>query len=304
MPAKRHSTAVTDNCRELFAPKIYYFHPLLAGPCVSWPRHLRRARDLGFDHLLTAPLFAPGRDGNIFLTADDDKVHPALKEARSAVEVITELATSCRQVGLKLFADVVVGRMAADASVAQDKPGWFHVRNSTGERVDPRSPLRQTEAAYARFDEPGIAPDLEAWWVARLLRLAQAGVMGFRCAEPHLVPPAAWRRVISAVKERNPNCRFLAWTPGLKWDEVAALRGAGFAGAFSSLPWWDGRAGWFVDEHELLRGIGSVIACAEAPFGPRLAKRFQSRDQSVVALPARLALRGRDRRWAHGADGL
>jgi starch synthase (maltosyl-transferring) len=61
----------------------------------------------------------------------------------------------------------------------------------------------------------------------------------------------------------------------LNWDDVAALRGIGFAGAFSSLPWWDGRADWFVEEHELLRGLGSVIACAEAPFGPRLAKRFE-----------------------------
>jgi len=267
--------AVTNDYRELFAPKIYYFHPLLAGPRTSWSRHLRRARDMGFDHLLTAPLFAPGRDGDIFLTGDHDKVHPALEETRSAVEIIGELGTICRQAGLKLFADVVVGRVAPDARVAQDQPGWFHISNSTGERVDPRSPLRQTEAAYLRFDAPGLTQEVEDWWVTRLLRLAQAGVTGFRCTEPHLVPPDAWRRVIAAVKERDPNCRFLAWTPGLKWDAIAALRGVGFAGAFSSLPWWDGRAGWFVEEHELLRGIGSVIACAEAPFGPRLAKRFE-----------------------------
>src|SRR6202034_3591378 len=57
MAVKRRSVAVTDESRELFTPKIYYFHPLLAGPCASWSRHLRRARDMGFDHLLTAPLF-------------------------------------------------------------------------------------------------------------------------------------------------------------------------------------------------------------------------------------------------------
>ena len=57
----------------------------------------------------------------------------------------------------------------------------------------------------------------------------------------------------------------------------------GFAAAFSSLPWWDGRASWFVEEHELLRTIGSVIACPEAPFGTRLARRFEDApDQAQV----------------------
>ncbi len=67
----------------------------------------------------------------------------------------------------------------------------------------------------------------------------------------------------------------MAWTPGLSWTDVALLRGVGFAAAFSSLPWWDGRASWFLEEHELLRGVGAVIACPEAPFGPRLARRFE-----------------------------
>ena len=42
------------------------------------------------------------------------------------------------------------------------------------------------------------------------------------------------------------------------------------------MAWWDGRAAWIVDEYELLRGIGSVIGCAETPYGPRLAQRLQN----------------------------
>ena len=49
--------------------------------------------------------------------------------------------------------------------------------------------------------------------------------------------------------------------------------------AFSSVAWWDGRAPWFVEEHELLRGIGAVIGSPEAPFGPRLARRLQDHDR-------------------------
>ena len=263
-----------DQSRELFAPKIYYFHPLLAGPRVSWVRHLRRYQDLGFDHVLTAPLFAPGRDGDVFLTGDHDKVHPALDQMLAADEVVAELAVACRQCGLRLLIDIVVGRVASDATLTKSSPNWFHPKLTNG-RVDPRSPLPQADAAYVRFDEPPIAEEVADWWIARLLRLTQAGVTGFRCTEPNLVPPAVWRQLIAAVTREYPDCRFLAWTPGLKWEDAAALRGVGFAGAFSSLPWWDGRASWFVEEHELLRGIGSVIACVEAPFESRLARRFK-----------------------------
>ena len=81
----------------------------------------------------------------------------------------------------------------------------------------------------------------------------------------------------------------------LAWRNVAQLKELGFAGAFSSLPWWDGRASWFVEEHELLRTIGSVIACPEAPFGTRLARRFEDAPDQAAGLPALAALRGRDR---------
>ena len=281
MPAPRPAKAMRSKAAlsgDVFAPKIYYFHPLLAGPRASWGQHLRRCRDNGFDHVLTAPLFAPGDSGDIFLAGCHDTVHPALLKAQAAEaadDVFAELAGFCRQNELGLLADIVVGRMAPDADVAAANPGWFHVSKATDARVDPRLPLKHADAAYPRFDDAGVARDVAAWWTQRLLRLTRAGVAGFRCVDPQLVPPALWRSIIGAVRANAADCRFLAWTPGLAWDDVADLRGAGFTAAFSSLPWWDGRSSWFIDEHELLRGIGSVIACPEAPFAPRLARRFE-----------------------------
>ena len=38
---------------------------------------------------------------------------------------------------------------------------------------------------------------------------------------------------------------------------------------FSSLPWWDRRASWFVEENEALRRVAPVIACPEAPLAPQ-----------------------------------
>ena len=131
-------------------------------------------------------------------------------------------------------------------------------------------------AAYPRFDEAATAAEIANWWVARLSRLLAAGASGFRCLEPQQVPTGIWRQIITKIEQHFPDCRFLAWTPGLHWHALESLRTAGFAAAFSSLPWWDRRATWFAEEHERLRDFGAVIACPEAPFGPRLARRFQN----------------------------
>jgi starch synthase (maltosyl-transferring) len=258
-----------------FVPRIYYFHPLLAGEPSSWRRHLNRCKDMGFDHVLLAPIFAPGEDGDIFLTADHDRAHPAVSSA-TADAIVEDFAKSCRACGLSLFLDIVVGEVARDALLARSSPSWFRHIGLSPALVDPRQTRLSAHAAYPRFDNAGATGDIVDWWIARLCRLIAAGAAGFRCLEPQQVPPAVWRQIIAGVEKEFPDCRFLAWTPGLDWDAVAGLRACGFAAAFSSLPWWDRRSGWFAEEHELLRGIGAVIACPEAPFGPRLARRFEN----------------------------
>jgi starch synthase (maltosyl-transferring) len=254
-----------------FAPKIYYFHPLLAGPRRDWPLHLRRSRELGFDHILMAPPFAPGAGGDLFLTADHERAHPAIDEAQPADRVIEDFAQECRQHGLQLLLDLVLGRVAADGRLAQSAADWFDFPGSTGAPVDPRAPRRQADAAYARFDQPDAAKGLAGWWIERLEGWASAGVAGFRCEDPQFVPPNLWRHIIGASKRDHPDLRFLAWTVGMDWPSIGALAGVGFDAAFSSVAWWDGRAGWFVEEYNVLRGIGSVIGCPEALYGPRLA---------------------------------
>ena len=177
---------------------------------------------------------------------------------------------------MQLFMDVVPGYVAADAEIVKAFPDWFHSADPATGPIDPRSSRRLSGAAYARFDEIQVANELADWWIERLLRLTEWGVTGFRCESPQLLPPTIWRKIIAVVKHRCADCRFLAWTPGLDWRAIARLRGVGFDAAFSSVAWWDGRADWIVEEHELLRGIGSVIGCAEAPYGPRLVQRLQN----------------------------
>jgi starch synthase (maltosyl-transferring) len=229
---------------------------------------------MGFDHVLSAPLFRPGGRGDIFLTGDHDKAHPGIGRSLNADDVIRDLAGACAEHGLKLLVDVILGSVAKDAVLARKHPRWFEASPSGEERIDPRA-AHDADAARASFGDATAGRELATWWIERLLRLSDAGVAGFRCAAPHLVPRDVWRHIIASVRRAPPEPRFLAWTPGLSWKEIADLRGAGFDAAFSSLPWWDGRAGWLVEEDALLRGIGSVIACPEAPFGPRLARRFE-----------------------------
>jgi starch synthase (maltosyl-transferring) len=255
-----------------FAPRIYYFHPLLAGRLDAWADHVWRAADLGFNTVLSAPLFAPDQEGDLFLSADHERAHPALPSAPTADELTSIFAQICHKNGLQLYLDVVVGRIAADAMLARTAPHWFHADRS-GPRIDPRTALRTSNVAYGRFEEISIAKELTTWWIERLLRLVRSGVTGFGCREPHLVPPQIWRQLIAAVRREVPYCRFLAWTTGLDWADSAQLRGLGFDAALSSAAWWNGHSSWFLDEHELLRGIGSVIGGPEAPFGPRASRR-------------------------------
>jgi starch synthase (maltosyl-transferring) len=289
-PHERTATAARKAARSP-ALKIYYLHPLLAGPLSRWEPHIERARRMGFSHLATAPLFAPGGSGDLFLAADHERAHPALGADASADEVAARVAETCSRHGLRLIIDIVLDRVANEGALANSPRPWFRsTRLAEDPTPDPRTPLAPANAVYARFDDPAVAQELTAWWTERLVRLARAGAAGFRCDAPHRLPAATWRRVIAGVCDAVDECRFLAWTPGLSWSQVAPLADAGFDGVFSSAPWWDGRASWFVTESEILRHIAPVIAAPEAPFDARLAARLSPSDDLRLAYRHRLRL--------------
>jgi starch synthase (maltosyl-transferring) len=289
-PHERTATATRKAVRSP-ALKIYYLHPLLAGPLSGWEPHIERARRMGFSHLATGPLFAPSGTGDIFLAADHERVHPALGVDASADEVVARVAETCARHGLGLILDIVVDRVASEGSLANSPRPWFRsVRLAEDPAPDPRTAPAPANAVYARFDDPAAAQELTAWWTDRLMRLVRAGVAGFRCDAPHRLPSATWRNIIAAVCAAHDGCRFLAWTPGLGWPQMAGLADAGFDGVFSSVAWWDGRASWFVTENEILRSIAPVIAVPEGPFDTRVAARLSPSDDLGSAYRHRLRL--------------
>ena len=237
----------------------------------------------------SAPLFAPGAAGDIFLTADHETLHPALGWDGPADAGIAHLVEACARHELRLILDLVPDRVAVDAAIRAAEPAWFDADETGFEPPDPRRKPRSREAAEARFDQEEPAHRLGEWWAGRLSRLAAAGVAGFRCIRPDHVPPAVWRQIIADVRRAAPGTLFIAWTPGVPREAIAALAGVGFDFVASSLGWWDARATWFLEEAEVLRHVAPSIASPEPSFADRLAPRLDP--QADVGVGYRRALR-------------
>jgi starch synthase (maltosyl-transferring) len=247
-------------------PRIYHLHPLVAGALRDWPAHFARCRELGFDTVCVAPPFAPGAAGDIFFTADHEALHPALHWSGTADEGIAEVVRQAAEHGLRIWLDLSIDQVAADAPIRRREEGWF-ASGHCGAPLSPLQAARRLDVAYAQLQQTDVAEPMADWWLDRLSRLLEAGVSGFRCLNPDQVPPAFWRRIIGALAP----CEFLAWTPGLDRSTLPRLEGVGFDHTCSSLAWWDGRAPWFVEEYDLLRLIAPPIASPEPSFFDRRA---------------------------------
>jgi starch synthase (maltosyl-transferring) len=255
------------------APRIYYVHPLLAGPLDTWDEILDHAADLGFDTILIAPPFEPGHGGSIFLPRDMTRLHAALGHG-NAVEGLTRLAEKAGTRGLALALDVVLDRVAADSVFACE----LGLTSSYSDVLDPRQDPADREAVVVPFNGNAVDHPYMAMLADRLRGFTGAGVSGFRCLHWDTIPQAALKHLIGLVRGNASETRFLAWTPGTKSEARQALRGTGFDGTFSSLRWWDLRQSWITDEHEQLRSIGYEIAFPEVPFDKRIAHEVEPLD--------------------------
>jgi len=250
------------------SPRIYYLHPLLAGPLKQWPAQLDRIADLGFDHLLMAPVFLPGRSGSILLAADHDRLHPLLGwqgDALAGLRRIAEAARSCR---LTPMLDVRLERVAAGSRLAEASPFRTEARSAP---LDPRTYTDEADAAEARSDSDAAIDALAGWWAARLAAWAEAGLGGFRFLDLRRLPPRLVQAIADALRNRMADCLLLGWTPGIAQPDLPRWAGAGLDYVFSSLPWWDFRSDWLWREAGRLRRVAPTLASPESPFGTRLA---------------------------------
>ena len=131
---------------------------------------------------------------------------------------------------------------------------------------DPTDWFTETAAAAANTNLRLLADFDGAERTGAWLTGAQAaGVAGFRCLSIDKRPAGWWAALIAAAKQRDPAARFMAWTPGLAPEAIAAVAGAGFDHAFSSSAWWDFKAGWLNEDAARIAAIGPAIAMTEPP---------------------------------------
>jgi starch synthase (maltosyl-transferring) len=262
-----------NRTRGTMAPKIYHMHPLVAGPLSTWPATFARIAAIGFSHVCLAPPFAPGDNGDIFVHATFDRLHPDLNFDGTAAAGLAVAVEQASRHGLRLLLDIAPGQVALDAPVRQRQPEWFVVAGGDTP-PDPRRPPGRLDVAVPRFDQTSLADAVADWWIEHLKGLLRIGIAGFRCLTLESVPASFWRRVIAACRTADADAWFLAWTPGVSGESLHRLRGVGFDLTCNSAAWWDGRAPWFLDEHEALRQVAPSVGSPEPSFLERLASRL------------------------------
>jgi starch synthase (maltosyl-transferring) len=187
-----------------------------------------------------------------------------LVEAAADEAISPTLAKACESRGLSLFLDLNLFELDLHHPLVMAYPQHFAIRRhgEPGSVVDPRHPGPGRGCAYLR--EHDDLESIGAWWAGQMENWLTAGVRGFRLLKP-VSTPAALRQMLMVRASHHASNRvtFIADTTGEPWDRAASFLGFDFT--TSSLPWWDGRASWFVEEYEVLSRAAPVIAQVESP---------------------------------------
>ncbi|HTT84756.1 MAG TPA: alpha-1,4-glucan--maltose-1-phosphate maltosyltransferase [Rhizomicrobium sp.] len=201
---------------------------------------LERAKSLGFNGVVAA-------------------AEPACWEAE-----LRMLAEACASRDLDLFVDADFSQWDLHAELVQQNPDCFAIRREgEGEIVDPRSPGRGHGSALLRSCDD-MAP-IAAWCAARVAEAISAGVKGFRVIHPGGPSARLWKLLINRDHEQTNRAPVtIADTTGVPRSELGPLAEAGFDFTLSSLPWWDGRANWLIEEYEVLVRVAPVIALVDS----------------------------------------
>jgi len=193
---------------------------------------LERARALGFDHVAV--------------------------DAKAAGALVPEAGD------LGVIAIVDLTETDSDDPIVREHPQWFalrHAGHGSAGPIDPREPP-QPAMALARYDQ---APEAFAQlWSAKLEALARSGAAGVCLRHPQAIPGAVLKTLVSTIKAQAPQFLTIADIAGLARHELQALAGAGFDYCLSSLPWWDFRSPWLVEEYASASSAGRILSRIDA----------------------------------------
>jgi starch synthase (maltosyl-transferring) len=206
------------------------------------------------------------------------KVRAALERARSlgfvGVVAATEpaswktglraLGDACASRDLDLYVDADFSHWDLHAELVEQNPECFAIRREgDGEIVDPRAPVRGHGCALLRSCDGMEA--VAAWCEARVAEALGAGLKGIRVIRPGGAGAKLWKTLIPLARgQTNRALIVIADTTGVARRDLGLIAEAGFDFTLSSLPWWDGRANWLIEEHEALSRVAPVIAQVDA----------------------------------------
>ncbi len=170
-------------------------------------------------------------------------------------ERVGKLAALCRGAELALLVELDPFSLDPSHPLVGAQPELFALRPSlAGRVVDPRQAVRLEGRAQLRT-APQLEPVIQFWSaVVELLR--QAGCAGFCLSQSGALGPAL---CASLIADAGP-LLWIADATAQDWVRMLQLKGCGFDYVLGSLPWWDYRQSWFVEEHALLSRIAPVMS--------------------------------------------
>jgi starch synthase (maltosyl-transferring) len=259
---------------------VYNLFPTLVGPVTEWPRHAERARRMGFDWVYVNPFSYPGFSGSLYAIKEHWRLHPALEPAGppGGLEALGRAVAEMRHIGVEVMMDLVVNHVSKDSPLVELHPSWFG-RDADGQVrspsvADPDDTTKITVWGDLAEVDNAESPDRDAlwgFWAQGVDRAIDLGFTGFRCDAAYKVPAELWARLAERARARVPGAVFVAETLGCTLEEATALGGAGFDYFYNSSKWWDLEAPWFLEQHELFRGIAPSVSFPESHDTPRLA---------------------------------
>lgn len=251
-------------------------------PAPDWRSWAARAASAGFTHLVCGPLWR-GAARDPFLVDDPFQLDPApgWPAALTLDDAVASACSACSEHRLELWMDICVCQATADGALARDHPHWWHHPQNGLAALDPR--LSDHDRACCRLRTDAIGNDYLDFWRERLRHWLELGVTGFRVVHPQHLGADAWRALLDPLRASHPDSQWTAWTPGIGYHHFSGLGAGGFTAGYASLPWWNLRDPWFVQEFRQLQlALGQVYMAVIAPEDPTLC------NSSDVAVQQRL----------------
>lgn len=244
---------------------IYNLFPLLVGPLANWKCHLSRASDMGFEWVLVNPIHLPGRSGSIYSISDYFKVNPLFlnpNDTRSPEDQFREVTKYATELGLQMMADLVLNHCAVDSSLTREHPEWFIKRPNDQFAhpyiVENGEVVIWSDLVKFSHSESAYNAGFYSFTLEIVEYLVSLGFKGFRCDSAYQIPSSFWTQFIFDIKDKVPNCMFIAETLGCSILKAKQTASTGFDYIYNSAKWWNYDDKWLLQQHDLLDTIRTI----------------------------------------------